>query len=585
MRTNHHKRLLRWQTIVLALILGLGLVILTLIPVGVSSQRIPVASAHAILVRSKPAANAALHSSPSQVFLWFDDKLVPANSHVTVQNAAGHEVDKRDSHVSASNLREMIVSVPQLSAGTYTVIWIAQSSDDGHVTNGSFRFRIISSGITVPPPTAPGSLTGGGHRGANGVLLDGPTIVQTLATWLALLCMTVWVGSVIWETWVLAPGAQSDPDLTAASVSAARRFQQLAPYVLGTLFVADIAIVVAEAAELAGNWSGAVTPSLLETILFGSWFGAFWWMRQVIVLAALSLRRLALRRGWSPWQKEQETHTGSDYPAVPDWWRAVLKTFQAIPRVPSHLLAGWQRRTRLGRGEILLAGLLLVAFAFSGHAAAVPASAFGYAVSVDIIHLLGDTTWVGGLTYIAFVLTPVLSVLRTRQRARVLALGLPAFSALAATSAFVLAATGPLNATYHMTSWQQFLTTPYGWVLAVKIEWFLLMVAMSAYHAFFLRPRLAHALATAPGANMASQSELVLAEVDSPREAGAQEMRNSAVYTGEISGSHDDASISEEAQQLAQRIEGWLRREAFLAVGVLFCAALLSAFAGTLVPA
>lgn len=585
MRMNQQKRKLRWRPLVLALLLGVALSTLTLIPIGATSQCIPVVSAHALPVRSKPAANAALHSSPPQVMIWFDDKLVPANSHITVQNAAGHEMDKHDSHVSPSNPREMIVSVPQLAAGTYTVIWIAQSSDDGHVTNGSFTFRIISSGTTVPPPTSPGSFTGGGRRGANDVLLDGPTIVQTLATWLALLCLTMWVGGVIWETWVLAPGAQGDLDLSAASRAAARRFRQLVPSILVTLFAANIAIVLAEASELAGNWSGAVTPSLLRTILFGSWFGAFWWMRQIIVLAALSLRRLALRRGWSPYREELEIEAGSDYPAIPDWRYAVLKTFQALPRLPAHLLAGWCRRTRLGRGEILLAGLLLIAFALSGHAASVPAPELGSAVSVDIVHLLGNATWVGGLIFIAFVLTPVLPVLQARQQARVLALGLPAFSVLAALSAILLAATGPLNATYHMTSWQQFLTTPYGWVLVVKIEWFLLMVAMSAYHAFFLRPQLAHALAAISSEHMSRQSDLALVDAGSSHQTGRQEIKSSAVCPGGISGGYNDAGTSEAAQQLAQRIEGWLQREAILAVGVLFCAALLATFAGTLAPA
>ena len=45
-----------------------------------------------------------------------------------------------------------------------------------------------------------------------------------------------------------------------------------------------------------------------------------------------------------------------------------------------------------------------------------------------------------------------------------------------------------------LRSWQQFLTTPYGWILAVKIEFFLLMVLLSVYHAFYLRPWLVQAL-------------------------------------------------------------------------------------------
>src|SRR5205823_8067221 len=102
--------------------------------------------------------------------------------------------------------------------------------------------------------------------------------------------------------------------------------------------------------------------------------------------------------------------------------------------------------------------------------------------------------WVGGLLYISSVLMPTLHRLSLRQYAQMLAQGVPEFSALALTSAIVLAATGSLNTSLHLTSLQQFLTTLYGWMLAVKIEFFLLMAALSAYHAFYLRPRLVQAL-------------------------------------------------------------------------------------------
>ncbi len=83
-----------------------------------------------------------------------------------------------------------------------------------------------------------------------------------------------------------------------------------------------------------------------------------------------------------------------------------------------------------------------------------------------------------------------------RARASLLARGVPAFSAIAIVSATLLALTGSLNTTVHLTSAEQFITTAYGRTLTVKIEIFLVMVIISAWHAFHLRPRLARALAT-----------------------------------------------------------------------------------------
>jgi putative copper export protein len=229
----------------------------------------------------------------------------------------------------------------------------------------------------------------------------------------------------------------------------------------------------------------------------------------------------------------------------------------------------------------MLGAALLVAFAFSGHAAAVPGSELGFSVSVDMLHLVGNAAWVGGLLYIGIVIVPVLRKLSARQHARVLARGLPAFSVWAVMSAIMLAATGPLNATVHMTSWQQFLTTPYGWVLAVKIECFLLMVVISAYHAFYLRPRLVESLARHEGSAIGSP-EQKLVEV---AHGSAGSVAKATPDAGDLASGGSSESISGRAAMLAERLEGWLRREAMLGGAVLLCVALLTvAFAGTLVP-
>ncbi len=466
-RTDRLRRPVRRRCLLLsALILGFGMALLSLLPVGPASQLIPEALAHALPVRSDPAVNAALRTPPAQVHIWFDDALVPTTSHISVQDALGHEVDRRDSRVSHSNPREMSITLPKLPAGTYTVLLVAQSAEDGHITEGSFVFSVNLPDGTIPPlPT--GAAPGGGTSTANSAVPNGPVIVQALATWLALLGMTFWLGGLIWETWVLTPGASEDPDLARASWSASCRFRRLVPYALSVVFLADVAMVLGQAADLSGSWSGAFAPSSLQSILFGSHFGLFWWVREVIVLAALGLRGLSAWRGWSPWHAKSPEATsaptgGNELQPIPDWLQGVLQVVRDIPHLPAQLLAGWHRSSWVGRAQVLLGVALLVAFAFSGHAAAVLPSELGFSIGVDLLHLVGNAAWVGGLLYIGVVLVPSLRRLGTSTRARGLVRGLPAFSVLAATSAVVLAATGPLNATVHMTSWQQFLTTPTG---------------------------------------------------------------------------------------------------------------------------
>ncbi|MGH2516565.1 MAG: copper resistance protein CopC, partial [Ktedonobacterales bacterium] len=491
MRQRHIKRGMRRHAPLVAFALGFALLLATLLPFTAGGGLLPIASAHALLVRSDPAEHAVLQAPPSQVRLWFSEAVNAATSHAVVVDTTNREVDNHDSHVNSGDATQMDVGVPLLPAGTYVVAWQTQSADDGHITSGSFYFQIARPDGSVPavPAQLPtGHIPGAGGSSANGGA-DAQSLVQAVFTWLALLFMTFWAGGLIWETWIHAPGTSHDPDVAEAARAAARRFRRLATNALCLVLVADVGIVLAQAADLAGEWSGAVSPPLLRAILFGSRYGDFWWLRQLTVLAALVLFYLADRRGWQPYRAEP-VRLGAESFDIPSlsatldaslsWRREVLAALRGIPHLPGRLARGWRMRTLLGRTELLLGALLILAFALSGHAAAVPASEFAYALTVDLFHLVAEAAWVGGLFYISAVFVPALRTLTERGRARVLALGLPEFGAVAIVCAVALAATGSLSTTIHLTGIEQFLTTAYGRILAVKIEFFLFMVAISA---------------------------------------------------------------------------------------------------------
>jgi len=649
---------LRGGALALIMLVAVNLASGTTAPVaaaqGLAGARAQTALApqHALPVREVPAADAILQAPPARVQMWFSEDLNPLTSRLVVIDTTNHEVDLGDSQVSPTNLREMSVSLPLIHADTYVVVWRTQSADDGHVLSGSYIFRIARPDGSVPPipavlPTT--HIIGGGQALATGAL-DGPTIAQTIVTWLALLMMTFWVGGLIWETWILAPGRQRDRDLAAAATRAAARFRRLAPYALGVLLLADVGIIMAQSAEIVGQWTGAVSPVLLRAIVFGSRYGAFWWLRQIVALAALGLTLLAARRaGASPAEAsavagasavnnsdasadmDMAQASGAASGKIPDWRREVALAFRGVPHLPRRLALGVRARSGEGRLQLALGAALIVAFVFSGHAAAVPAATFWYAVGVDQFHITATTAWLGGLLYIGVVLIPALRGLTLRQRARVLALGLPEFGALALFAALLLAATGSLNTTFHLTSLSQFVTTTYGRTLFVKIELFLLMAAISAYHAFFLRPRLARELgaasaderrphaapprtgahgrgparrtptttrrtrpaaeggALALAANTGAPSVAGRHSFSAPQSVGAvrdeRHAPHMAAGDGAVSGVDDGAQEKAPAPmvtRLAQALEEWLQREALLGVGVLLCVALLGAFAGSL---
>ena len=97
--------------------------------------------AHAFLKRVEPAVGSTVQTSPAEVRIWFTENIEPAFSSIRVFDASGKEVDKRDVHLDRSDHALLHVSLPQLGAGTYKVVWRVVSVDT-HTTNGNFTFRV-----------------------------------------------------------------------------------------------------------------------------------------------------------------------------------------------------------------------------------------------------------------------------------------------------------------------------------------------------------------------------------------------------------------------------------------------------------
>src|ERR1700752_1220886 len=99
-------------------------------------------SAHALLVRSSPEANAVLQQAPVQVELFFSETLVPGLSSITVIDSNNLTVDAGDVRVDPSDPTRMTVTLHALPDGVYTVSWKALSAIDGHQSVGTFPFAV-----------------------------------------------------------------------------------------------------------------------------------------------------------------------------------------------------------------------------------------------------------------------------------------------------------------------------------------------------------------------------------------------------------------------------------------------------------
>jgi copper transport protein len=196
--------------------------------------------AHADLVESSPAANASLLEPPDELRLTFSEPIDPELAFVDLLDASLQRVTGLGGVATTDGDRALVVPLPVLASGTYTVTYQVVSAVDGHATTGIFAFVIDPTGTEAPPPIA---------RGATSPSVDGWTIA---GRWLALGGGLVALGSLLlwWRSRTLLPtGAPRRPPWGLVAVAAILAFVGLAAYL--TLAARPI---VAAVPERAAGW-------------------------------------------------------------------------------------------------------------------------------------------------------------------------------------------------------------------------------------------------------------------------------------------------------------------------------------------
>jgi copper transport protein len=516
-----------------------------------------VASAHAILLRSDPAKDSLLSIPPQEVRMWFSEALNPAFSTAVVVNGDNKRVDNRDAHVSSNDATEMDLTLqPNLPPAVYIVIWRTDSAADGHILRGSFIFTVKRPDGSVPT-LAPGSNPGANVLGSGNLTglytgqIDGPTLFNLVMITLVDLGAIFWMGAQLWINFVLTISADAHAEERSINERVQRRFERYFSLpTLIVLFLANIGVLVGQALNLTGgDLASALSPTLLTGLATSGRFGFYWLMREIVILIAMIPSLYLLLRPQRP---------------------RIVNTLLSI-------------------ANLFLASALLIAITMSGHAAAVSPNIVSYAIVIDWLHLLAASLWVGGMIYIATNYLPVLRRLQIPQQARSLVTVLPYFSPLVIAGVLLMAVTGPFSAAFHLSSWQQFLSTAYGRALLVKILLVGGLLITSAIHVGLLRPRLKkeyHKYRYVADRLQAAQTGEETAEQNRASTLNGQQ----AVTTT----TEPSRAIKLLAQQVKLRegrlakktqvLSRVLRWEPVLGVAVLICVGLMNVFAGTLSP-
>ena len=507
------------------------------------------AFAHAILLRSYPAKDAILRTPTRGVRIWFTEDLNPVISTAAVLNVASQRIDNRDAQVSRIDSREIDVTLPpDLPSGPYLVLWRTGSGDDGHTLRGSFLFTIAnpdgsvpaSAGITAPKQDP----LGGNYTSVGQGELDAPTLFLFVMITLVDLGATFWGGAALWLTLVLGRTKEIPP---AEKREIVQRFaQSFSQPILVLLLLANIGVLVGQGlGATGGQWMATFASDLLIKLATGGRFGNFWLMREAVIIVAL-----------------------------------VVHMFR--------------RRFRCLDGGVLwanlfLALLLFFAMSMSSHAAAVTLNRQSLAVFIDWLHLLGAALWIGGMLFMATTYLQVIKRLTITKRIRSLVTVLPLYSPLASIGVVLMVVTGPLSTTFHMRSWDQFITTAYGQTLAVKIALVCGLLLTSALQVFFWRPHLKKELQKYAYATSRLQTIRSKRSPGGARDTSSVHQRSS-LRVASVSLQREE-EIAEQVSLRKQRVVQQTRRlmhvlfwEPVLGIAVIICVGLMNAYAGTLTP-
>ncbi|TFH08780.1 MAG: copper resistance protein CopC [Nitrosomonadales bacterium] len=99
--------------------------------------------AHAQLIKAEPARRAVLNKAPTQVRLWFNEEIEGAYTSLSVLDANKTPVTDAKPHVVSDDPKSVVLPLPDLKPGKYSVKFRVLSVD-GHVVDSSFDYTVKS---------------------------------------------------------------------------------------------------------------------------------------------------------------------------------------------------------------------------------------------------------------------------------------------------------------------------------------------------------------------------------------------------------------------------------------------------------
>ena len=407
---------------------------------------------HAFVINSDPSPSQLLKTPPANIQVSLSEPVDVRYSKISVLDSTGKQVDRKDVHYVKGDHTLLGVSLPtSVKDGVYTVSTKMLSEVDGHVTDNAFVFGV---GKAVIPVSNAGSVTG---------VESQLSIPDALARFPSLVGQVIVVGGAFLALWIWKPITRIDwlfTSFTRTKYRIDRSFYVL--MLIGSLILifSDIAMISVQAVSINATIGEAISTK----------FGSVWIVRTILslVLAGMSIL-CCYRQGIL---RLKIRNIGS-------------KDEAREPGVFSNRLS-----RRVVISFMILGTLTLFTTSLISHGAAVSGNAIT-SIIIDFIHNFGASLWIGGLIYLAFVISPSIkrASLDEQTKASILSIILPRFSTIPVTVLGVIVITGPFLLYILESNLALTLASFYGKVLIVKLSLAAGMIAIGGFNQARIYPQ------------------------------------------------------------------------------------------------
>ena len=513
-----------------------------------------VASAHAYVIGSDPVDGSTVAKAPKEVHIYFNAAVSPLSSaHVYFTRGGNYtDVGATPSYVATLNAQELVIPVktPKTQPrGNYEVIWTAVANDDGHTTEGIIGFNVVSSDFSFTGTPILGPSTSNKLEEIH--TLDLTALLAILWEWLVFIALTAWIGIVVMEQFVLRDGGRG----IALLAQLRKHTYSLQRLCLATMLFGECVTLFLRVIHLEQVLQSDDLPLALSLSMIAETnYGHIWLLRIVLVALTMGLlnwthqsrkNRLPSESAQFPahsdpqsFQPTQEAQTADTHQTGDTGKLKEPAEAMSSLAISSHRVA-W----------LLLAGLLTLLFVLTGPAAQVLQPHFS-AILFDWLKNVAQGIWFGSFAYLSYALLPLLRTKNRDYDAEMLVTLQQRLTPvlLASISIQLLSFIFLSNTSIH--DLQQLHTDPYGSTLAVQLIITAIIVLLSTYILFVLRPRIMR------------QAQLLSA------------------VEGEVSDRHARQSA---LRMMGRRLKTTTDILSALGIGVLLCSALMSFFAPPIV--